>query len=248
MTSFVRKALRIAPRVALGRKRLGDCPVCGRQTVFLETGTHLREDLRCIRCRSTERARALIHTLETEQPDWRERRLHEASPHGPASQKMSVESTSYTYSVYDESQDSQTQSSKLHQDLHDLSLPDDSIDIFVTQDVLEHVADPETALREIARVLVPGGIHLWTVPFHAGLATRKVAELNNGTLIHHEPPEYHGNPDAQSGSLVFTKWGDDLIDIVDGVANTETKAFSYSLPRLGLVGDQSIVFLSRKRL
>jgi SAM-dependent methyltransferase len=46
-----------------------------------------------------------------------------------------------------------------------LPLPDESFDVVVCTQVLEHVPDPGAALAELARVLVPGG-RLWlTVPF-----------------------------------------------------------------------------------
>jgi len=44
-----------------------------------------------------------------------------------------------------------------------------TFDLAVALDVLEHVADDEAALRELARVLVPGGRLLVTVPQHGWL-------------------------------------------------------------------------------
>ncbi|MFR0357545.1 methyltransferase domain-containing protein [Streptomyces sediminimaris] len=44
-----------------------------------------------------------------------------------------------------------------HADVHDLPLPDRSADRARTDRVLQHVADPVTALGEIRRVLRPGG-------------------------------------------------------------------------------------------
>ena len=45
-----------------------------------------------------------------------------------------------------------------------LPMKSESLDCVVALDVLEHVAGDETALREIARVLRPGGVFLFTVP------------------------------------------------------------------------------------
>lgn len=43
-------------------------------------------------------------------------------------------------------------------DVHDLALPDDSYDIVHAHQVLQHVADPVGALREMRRVCRPGGL------------------------------------------------------------------------------------------
>jgi SAM-dependent methyltransferase len=44
------------------------------------------------------------------------------------------------------------------QDVHALTFPDDSFDIVHAHQVLQHVADPVQALREMARVARPGGV------------------------------------------------------------------------------------------
>jgi SAM-dependent methyltransferase len=77
---------------------------------------------------------------------------------------------------------------------------DASFDVVVSQDVLEHVADPERALREIHRTLAPGGVHVFTVPrAHDRLTTtRDPAD-----------PVYHRDPLSKRGSLVVTDWGRD---------------------------------------
>jgi SAM-dependent methyltransferase len=43
-------------------------------------------------------------------------------------------------------------------DVHGLDLPDDSFDVVHAHQVLQHVADPVQALREMARVCKPGGL------------------------------------------------------------------------------------------
>lgn len=44
-----------------------------------------------------------------------------------------------------------------------LPCPDASFDIVLAQDILEHVRDPDATMREIRRVLAPGGVALVTV-------------------------------------------------------------------------------------
>jgi SAM-dependent methyltransferase len=43
-------------------------------------------------------------------------------------------------------------------DVHDLAFPDDAFDVVHAHQVLQHVADPVQALREMARVTRPGGL------------------------------------------------------------------------------------------
>lgn len=50
-------------------------------------------------------------------------------------------------------------------DIHDLPLADNSQEALVCLAVLEHVEDPWQAMREIHRVLKPGGMCLLYVPF-----------------------------------------------------------------------------------
>ena len=50
-------------------------------------------------------------------------------------------------------------------DVHDLKFPDASFDIAVCNAVLEHIDDPPKAIRELGRVLAPGGLIWVEVPF-----------------------------------------------------------------------------------
>ena len=50
-----------------------------------------------------------------------------------------------------------------------LPFADNAFDVIVALDVIEHIADDKAALREIARVLVPGGHAFLTVPAYRSL-------------------------------------------------------------------------------
>ncbi len=50
-------------------------------------------------------------------------------------------------------------------DGHDLPLADDAVDFVLVTTVLEHVLDPWHVVREISRVLRPGGVVVATTPF-----------------------------------------------------------------------------------
>ena len=44
-----------------------------------------------------------------------------------------------------------------------MTFENESFDLFITQDVFEHVMTPNKAFKEIERVLKPGGAHVFTV-------------------------------------------------------------------------------------
>ncbi|CAM4254336.1 methyltransferase domain-containing protein [Bordetella pseudohinzii] len=57
------------------------------------------------------------------------------------------------------------------------AMPDNSFDSFIALHVLNHVKDDQAALREILRVLRPGGKALLTVPYRAGERTVEMANM-----------------------------------------------------------------------
>lgn len=62
-----------------------------------------------------------------------------------------------------------------HQDIHALTFATGSFDAVLCIEVLEHVADPFQAVRELKRVLRPGGTLLLTTPFMAGYHGKRAA-------------------------------------------------------------------------
>jgi 2-polyprenyl-3-methyl-5-hydroxy-6-metoxy-1,4-benzoquinol methylase len=51
-------------------------------------------------------------------------------------------------------------------------IPDQSVDVVIAFDVLEHVPDYQTAMEEIYRILAPQGFAILTVPQKDYLSTR----------------------------------------------------------------------------
>ncbi|TCJ17956.1 class I SAM-dependent methyltransferase [Parasulfuritortus cantonensis] len=103
--------------------------------------------------------------------------------------------------------------------LEQLSFADDSFDLLVSLDVLEHVFDFEAALDNMLRVLKPGGVALVTVPFQFGRErTQRRAEVDaGGRLVHRLPPVYHGDPISGVGALLVYDFGWDLIDYAKAI-------------------------------
>jgi SAM-dependent methyltransferase len=101
------------------------------------------------------------------------------------------------------------------QNLEALTLEDNSLDILITSDVMEHVRLEDRAHREIRRVLRPGGVYLFTVPHYRGPATDQYVEIVDPLDPTKDKflrePMYHGDPNSDDSSvLVYRVYGADL--------------------------------------
>lgn len=99
------------------------------------------------------------------------------------------------------------------EDLQALSMADGMFDLVSSNEVLEHVPSIDEALKELARVLRPGGWHFGTVPFRFfdEKSQRRAMLSDTGELVHLMEPEYHGDPMNSGGVLVFELPAWDLI-------------------------------------
>ncbi len=132
-----------------------------------------------------------------------------------------------------------------HEDLTALSLPSGRFDLVTTNEVLEHVPDLDAALREIARVLKPGGWHVGTHPFFPSTDTSDLRSvILDGEVAHLKAPEYHGNPvDQDAGSLVFETPGWDIIRRAKAAGFTTAHMRFIASERHGYITDQTGVFV-----
>ena len=100
------------------------------------------------------------------------------------------------------------------EDLTRLTYGDESFDLVLTSESLEHVPVFELALREIHRVLVPGGRHIFTIPVLPGVPrtfARSVV-LADGSIEDRAPRICH--PGGDWGYPVFTEFGADLPELL----------------------------------
>lgn len=100
-----------------------------------------------------------MRTLELFFPDWPSRILHESSPiKRGASIRLSRQCKHYVPSqLFSDIPLGAERNNVRCENLECLTFADESIDLHVTQDVMEHVLKPDQVFREIARTLKPGG-------------------------------------------------------------------------------------------
>jgi SAM-dependent methyltransferase len=131
------------------------------------------------------------------------------------------------------------------EDVQNLSFCDGRFDIVISQDLLEHVPDPTKGLREIYRVLKPGGYHIFTVPFCKTMAKSVTrVRLESGTLRHILPPVYHGDPIRKEGALVYTDFGQDLPSILEKIG---FQVLLHETSHEQFRGGYNVVFITRKK-
>lgn len=98
------------------------------------------------------------------------------------------------------------------QDIENLTYEDDSFDIVLHSETLEHVSNPGRAMQECRRVLKPGGLVIFTTPVVWLARTRRRAMISKGKIEHILPPSYHGF--KTDDYLVFYEFGYDIDNIL----------------------------------
>ena len=235
-----------APEIVLRNE--GFCPVCDAASRFTARDPWLRDHYRCDRCGSIPRERALITVLERQFPQWRELSIHESSPGLPSSERLRRLCRSYQATHYfPDAPPGAVERGFRSEDLTRQTFADESFDLVITQDVMEHVLDPEAAFREIARTLKPGGAHLFTTPIYPDLtASERRAQSSDGAIEYLAEPEYHSNPIDEAGSLVTVHWGQDIGTIVARSSGLLTTIYVIVDRSLGIDGSFLEVLVSRK--
>ncbi|MCH5374544.1 MAG: methyltransferase domain-containing protein, partial [Planctomycetes bacterium] len=242
----------------------GFCIPCGRNVPFLvdmegggqrlEVGwrPNWRERLECPHCRMNNRqrlvaglvqqalddaTRQVVYFMEQVTPifEWASRTF-------PDRTIIGSEYLGYQY------QSGDTVNGLRHEDVEHLSFADGSIDLIVSNDVLEHVPNPAQAIAECARVLSPAGLMLATIPFHQDRDTSvtRARLRDDGQVDHLLPPAYHGNPVSADGSLVFTDFGWDLLDLFRRAGFAQVAIEVFGSVELGHLGGGQLVFRCSK--
>ena len=131
-----------------------------------------------------------------------------------------------------------------HEDVQALSFQDESLDCYVSCEILEHVPSIPTALREAARTVRRGGLFLATFPF-LQLQQESVvkAVVESGSVRHLTAPEYHGNPLNERPSLVFSVPAWDIVDMAKAAGFATVHMVAMSSRKFGIVADCPILVM-----
>jgi SAM-dependent methyltransferase len=101
-----------------------------------------------------------------------------------------------------------------NQDLQRLTFADESFDVVISSETMEHVRKPWIGFAEICRVLKPGGVHCFTIPYHSDCLTRSRVDTSGAEDVYLLPKAYHQDPYCEADSLVYTEFGTDLIELL----------------------------------
>jgi SAM-dependent methyltransferase len=262
----------LAERLALRLQRFGpiSCPVCGQLGYATRFGTsplELRDAAYCSSCLATNRQRQLAYMVCAAFARLTGRRInslmqvtaldgfvvYNTEAQGPIHQRL-ARMPGYRCSEYFGAQHASGAlvGDVVHQDLARLSYHDDSIDVVLSSDVLEHIPDPYQAHAEVHRVLRSGGRHIFTVPFHqtdflderrAALEpTGQVVLLKQPAIYHTDAPLYHGDATQPTpGVLVYTIFALEMLVQLRHLGFV-TNLYQLHAPWRGIFGPNAIVF------
>jgi SAM-dependent methyltransferase len=245
---------------ALRRHAFGFCPVCNRRTVFLVTDSleTIRNHAICLWCKSCSRNRHLTLCVLSEFAardvatlgDFRghpEIAVLNTSSRSPIARALGNASNIFNTEFFDDVPSGSTKDGVRCENLENLSFADETLDLVISEDVLEHVRELEQGFAEIARVLRRGGCHVFTVPFDFDKKTsalfRRVGDVYEPIAM---PIEYHG--DFIRGKIpVFHRLGYDLFEILEpyGFETRLVRSEYHEAVRYGTFN--CYTFISRKK-
>ncbi len=228
----------------------GFCPICEKSVFFIKQQDWLRDYYFCLECYSIPRQRAMANALNLYYPAWKNLKIHESSPAGPCSDYIKANCPEYTQShFFPDVKPGESKYNIRCENLEEMTFEDNCFDLIITQDVFEHVMNPDKAFKEVSRVLKPGGAHVFTIPWypHIGKTVQR-AKLVDNEIQYLEEPVYHGNPIDTKGSLVTFDWGIDFPDYIYKHSGLFTTVHLVKDPKMGLDAEFLEVFISRKNL
>jgi SAM-dependent methyltransferase len=147
------------------------CPACGAGSESFTPGPNGRPDAACPQCGSLERHRFLALLLENLAPYvGSARAVLEVAPSRVTTQMLArLRPPLHVRMDFDPGADARVVD--VQASITDMPFADGVFDVVLCYHVLEHVPDDRAGMRELARVLSPGGIALVQVPWRPGTLT-----------------------------------------------------------------------------
>jgi SAM-dependent methyltransferase len=246
-------------------KSTGYDPVCGEGDTFVSKSPWFRDSLKAKKCKTMPRERSLAFVLANLLPHFKQAiNIMESSPNSFGLSKKLRDMFGpdrYTGTQYSASVPCGAGLTRMNTETsldleNQICVPDNSFDIVISQDVFEHIYNPAKAFKEIARTLKPGGFHIFTVPitsknFGSFIFAERVDDAPPSpygmTVKLHAPPEIHGNPMGEGGSLLTRQWGYDIVDFIRENSGLETTVVYVDSQELGITdAEYRDVLISRK--
>lgn len=157
---FSHYGLRVAALFYQGNRV--ECPVCASTfRKFLPYGRQSRENALCPSCLALERHRLIWLYLQEKTDFFTKKRkmLHIAPELCFIDRFEKLDHLDYITG------DIESPLAKVKMDIHEIPFEDNTFDVVFCNHVLEHVANDIQAMREMLRVLTPGGWAILQVPF-----------------------------------------------------------------------------------
>jgi SAM-dependent methyltransferase len=260
-TDIIKRVITVTKRIILllinQRKNTKICNICGDILEYpdYKVVNNFRETTICKSCGANRRHNDMALVLLTEmrikklylskaKKQIYKNKVYLLESYGPIFNVFS-DSPNFVCSEYwDNVPNGQIVNGVYCEDVRKLTFNGNSFDFIISQDVFEHIPNPEEGFREIYRVLKPGGYHIFTVPFSRKMnKSRTRAIVINGQTKHILPPTYHGDILRREGILVYTDFGQDLLEILLKIG-FQTKVFEDE--RSEYDGGYNIVFSCKK--
>jgi SAM-dependent methyltransferase len=238
-----RPALRAAYKKHLYKGNKVECPCCGGQfSQFLPFGyRQKRLNAQCPQCNALERHRLLWMYLRNEtrlfHPDQHAKVLHVAPEACFEEAFRKIPNVDYL------SIDLENPRAMQKMDLTNLPLVDNSFDVIFCIHVLEHIPDAAQAIREMYRVLKPGGLGIILVPIDRNLPKT----LDDPTIVTPEDrTRFYGQYDhVRQYGLDYPEYlsaGGFQVEVIENYAQRLDQA---SIQRHG-IRDCEDLYISRK--
>jgi SAM-dependent methyltransferase len=124
-----------------------------------------------------------------------------------------------------------------NEDMTAITFAEETADLVLHQDVLEHIPNYRRALSETHSLLKPGGTLVFTAPFfHERRQTNvRAAVMPDGRIEHYAPEERHGDPLNPEGILAFYNFGWTLLDDMRAAGFEDVRLEYFYQPEQGIV-------------